>query len=114
MARTLNHIAPERQTGSSGGGGPEDDPLSPRLALRSQGVLTLAFGFALGIALVVLFRLIAWLRPSVTLPTFSNDTLLNLLFLFLFGFISGTLVSGIYNLLVVRRLNLFGLESRLD
>ncbi len=113
MARSLNHIAPEKQRSSSGGG-PQDDPSSPRIALRSQGLLTLAFGFALGLALFVLFLLIAWLRPSFTLPTFSSDTPLNLLFLFLFGFISGTLVSGIYNLLVVRRLNLFGLESRLD
>ncbi len=114
MARTLNHIAPEQEGASAGGGGPEDDPRSPRLALRSQGLLTLAFGFALGIALIALFLLITWLRPTVMLPTFSSDTLLNLLFLFLFGFISGTLISGIYNLLVVRRLNLFGLESSLD
>ncbi len=115
MARSLNHISPGKEGSSSGGGGPEPgDPRSARIALRSQGLLTLAFGFALGIALIALFLLITWLRPTVMLPTFSSDTLLNLLFLFLFGFISGTLISGIYNLLVVRRLNLFGLESSLD
>ena len=33
---------------------------------------------------------------------------------FLAGFIVGTITAGIYNLLVVRRVNLFGLESSMD
>ena len=38
----------------------------------------------------------------------------SLAYSFLFGLISGTLIAGVYNLLVLKRLNLFGLESGRD
>jgi hypothetical protein len=102
----------------SGGGGPEGDPGYPRVALRAQGLLALAFGFALGIALVVLLWLLPWfLQSSNNAPPNNVKAFLDQLLwwkVFLFGFIGGTLISAIYNMLVVRRLNLFGLESSVD
>lgn len=107
------HISPEgEQTGGHHGPSPEDDPGSARAALRMQGFLTLAFGFALGLALVLLFWFLQTYPPSTAVKTFVDQ--FNLWHVFLFGLIAGTLASGIYNLLVVRRLNLFGLESSVD
>jgi hypothetical protein len=108
--------APPGGTGSGGGGGgPEDDPRFPGFALRAQGLLTLAVGFAMGIAFMLFF----WLVRSFGTPTgavrdFVTQLNPNLGLSFLLGFLGGTLMSAIYNLLVVRRLNLFGLESSVD
>lgn len=113
MARALNHISPEETSGSTGGG-PEDDPRSPRLALRSQGLLTLAFGFALGLAFMVLFFLIRSFGPTGAIWAFVDQANLNLWKTFLTGLIGGTITAGIYNFLILRRLNLFGIESNLD
>ncbi len=44
----------------------------------------------------------------------SSENLLNLFYTFLFGFIVGTVISGIYNVLVFRRLNLFGIDKNMD
>jgi hypothetical protein len=107
-------IAPEGQTGGggTGGGGPEDDHRSPQAFLRTQGLLALAFGFALALALVIFFWLIRAFPPTAEVGNFFRQ--FNLWFIFLFGLIVGTIMSGVYNLLVVRRLNLFGLESSAD
>ncbi len=109
-------IAPEGSTpGGGGGGGPEDDPRSPQIVLRTQGLLTLAVGFALGAAFVVLFLLIRMFgAPTGAVADFVRDVNPNLWFSFLAGFVGGTVMAAVYNLLVVRRLNLFGLESSAD
>lgn len=108
------HMSPEPDGGTAGGGGPEDDPRFPRIALRSQGLLTLAFGVALGIAFMIFFALLRWSTPTGPVAEFVAHVNPNLWLSFLFGFVGGTVMAGIYNLLVLRRLNLFGLESNLD
>jgi nitrate reductase gamma subunit len=108
-------IAPEGSTGpGSGGGGPED-PGTPQIVLRTQGLLTLAVGFALGVAFMVLFWFIrAFGAPTGAVADFVAQINPNLWLSFLLGFVGGTVMSAIYNLLVVRRLNLFGLDSSVD
>ncbi len=106
-------IAAEGTTGGGGSGPPpEDDPRFGGIAVRSQGLLTLAFGFALGVALVLLFWLISRFPPSAAVRDFVAPFAAE--WVFLAGFIVGTITAGIYNLLVVRRVNLFGLESSMD
>ena len=112
MTRSLNHIGPE-ESGGSPGGGPED-PRNPRLALRSQGLLTLAFGIALGIAFIILFKLIQIFEPTGPIAELFTNVKFNLWRSFLFGFVGGTITAGIYNFLILRRLNLFGIEPNLD
>ncbi|MDZ7288917.1 MAG: hypothetical protein ONB44_03985 [candidate division KSB1 bacterium] len=114
MASQLD-IAPEGTTGGGGSGGGPEDPRSPQIVLRSQGLLALAFGFALGITFMIffgIFRLFG--APAEALKEFVAHVNPNLWLSFLYGFIGGTVVAAIYNLLVVRRLNLFGLESSAD
>ncbi len=109
-------IAPEGSTPpGSGGGGPEDDPRSPQIVARTQGILALAFGFALGVAFLVLFWLIRTFgAPTGRVADFVHDLNPNLWLSFLFGFIGGTITAAIYNLLVVRQLNFFWLDSTTD
>ncbi len=101
-----------------GSGGPipcEDEPRTPKGVLRSQGLLALAFGFALGVTFLLffgLFRLVG--APSGTLSAFVADLRLNLWLSFIYGFIGGLTIALVYNLLVVRRLSLFGLEGGAD
>jgi hypothetical protein len=83
--------------------------------LRSQGLLALAYGLALGITFMIffgLFRLIG--APSGVLRDFVTDLGLNLWRSFIYGFIGGLAIAVVYNLLVVRRLSLFGLEGGAD
>jgi len=78
-------------------------------------VLALAFGFALGVAFMALFWLIRTFgAPTGAVADFVRDLNPNLWLSFLFGFIGGTIAAAIYNFLVVRRLNLFGLDSSAD
>lgn len=96
---------------------PPDDPTRDTpFILRSQGFLLLAFGFALGLCLMVFFGIFYRFGapPIAGLQDFVAQVNPNLWLTFLYGFIGGTVVSGIYNVLVVRRLNLFGLESSSD
>ncbi len=97
------------------GEAPEDSPRYTRSLFRTQGLLTLAFGFAFGITLVVLYFVLLLLGSNNPLPFPNAGAAENItetvLILFVIGFIAGTLVAAVYNLLVVRRLNLFGLES---
>lgn len=106
------NIALEEGSGKGGGGGPEDDPRFGGIAVRAQGLLTLAFGFALGVALCLLFWLISRFPPSTAVRDWVAPFTAG--WVFLAGFIVGTITAGIYNLLVVRRVNLFGLESSMD
>lgn len=101
--------------GQSGAPPCEDDPKTPKIVLRSQGFLALAFGLALGITFLLffgLFRLIG--APGGTLADFVVDLGLNPLRSFFYGFIAGLSIAVVYNLLVVRRLSLFGLEGGAD
>jgi hypothetical protein len=103
---------PVEKHGSAGGRGPEDELRQRQVTLRTQGFLALAFGFALGITLMVffcLFRIFG--APTAGLESFVMQVRPNLWLSFLYGFIGGTLLAGIYNLLAVHELHLFGLES---
>jgi len=108
------NISPD-EMGSRDGGGPEDDSRFPSLALRSHGFIALTFGFALGLTFMIffgLFRLIG--APTTNLGYFVSRINPNLWLSFLYGFLGGTLISGIYNCLIFRRLNLFGQDRNLD
>ena len=106
----LSYIAPEG-TGQ-GGGGPEDEPRSRARTIQSNGFLVLAFGFALGLTLMLFFLLFrVFGAPFTDLTNFVQKINPNLWLSFLAGFIGGTLVSAIYNLLLFRRLTLFGLDK---
>jgi hypothetical protein len=112
-------IDPPSQTGGTGGsgGGTEDDPNFPRIALRSQGLLATAFGFAFGLTFMLffaIFRVFGASNPQGTMARFVAEINPNLWLSFLYGFISGTVIAVVYNILVMRRLNLFGLESNAD
>ncbi|MFQ5630062.1 MAG: hypothetical protein ACE5I1_14945 [bacterium] len=94
----------------SGGGGPDDDARFHRFAIRSHGVMALAFGFALGFTFMIMFGLFrVFGAPTPALISFVANTNPNLWLSFLYGFVGGTLVSASYNFLVFRRLMLFGL-----
>lgn len=109
---SIIYTGPEGETTGGSGGGPEG-PGAIQVALRSQGLLTLAFGLALGLACIGLFYLIELWGPA-NVRTFVTGMDLQWWHCFLFGLISGTITTAIYNLLVMRRLNLFGLDPRLD
>ncbi|MGH7491369.1 MAG: hypothetical protein ACREOO_03130 [bacterium] len=111
-------VTPEG-AGTGGSGGPpphpEDDAQFRGVALRSQGLLTLAVGFAMGMAFMLFFWLIrTYGTPTGAVRDFVTQLNPNLGLSFLLGFLGGTLLAAVYNLLVVRRVNLFGLESSVD
>ena len=104
-----------------GGGGPDEDPRFPSRTLRSHGFISLAFGFALGLTLMIVFGLFRFIfaqaksvEQFIALENFIENANLNLWDCFLWGFIGGTLISAIYNFLIFQRLNLFGLDRNLD
>ncbi len=101
--------------GQSGAPPCEDDPRTPKIILRSQGLLALAYGLALGITFMIffgIFRLIG--APTGELSDFVSNLRLNLWLSFIYGFIGGLAIAVVYNILVVRRLSLFGLEGGAD
>lgn len=105
--------------GTSGGGGPDDGARTLESAGgRSQGYLAVAFGLALGLTLMVFFGIFRAFPGLISefraLQEFVAAVYPNLWLSFVFGFVGGTLISAIYNMLVVRRLNLFGLEYTHD
>lgn len=114
------YVSPADETGGQGGGGPDDPTRVARFVIRSQGFLMLAFGIALGLTCMVFFEVFHILResefikPFTGLQEFIKELNPNIWLSFAFGFVGGTVLSGIYNILVVRRLNLFGLESSRD
>jgi len=86
--RYFLHIAADEDGSSAGGGGgPDVENRFPERVLRSHGFLALAFGFALGLTLMIffgLFRLMkapplgleAWI--ALTNPRFNNNIFLSL------------------------------------
>ena len=106
---------PVEKHGSSGGRGPEDEFAQRQVTLRTQGFLALAFGFAMGVTVVIFFCLFrVFGAPTTGLQNFVMQIHPNLWLGFLYGFVGGTLFAGIYNLLVVHELRIFGLESDQD
>ncbi len=106
---------PVETHGSSGGRGPEDELSQRQVTLRTQGFLALAFGFALGVTIMVfffLFRIFG--APTASLQNFVMQVNPNLWLGFLYGLVGGTLLAAIYNLLAVHHVQLFGLESDPD
>ena len=107
------YISSERSTPP--GGGPEDRSSKSVSSLGSQGLLALAFGFALGLTLIIVyfvFKLSFFPREINTLlPDLDAGNFMNLVYYFLMGFVPGTILAMIYNVLVLRRFNLFGLEQ---
>jgi putative flippase GtrA len=99
-----------------GGGGPEGEGQSGNDIVRSHGLLSLAFGFALGVALLVLYLIIylANLSPVILNMLPGSSLVADLIICFIVGFVCGTIISIIYNLLIVRRVNLFGIDRGLD
>ena len=114
--KSLLNISAGKGSGGPGGGGPEGEGQSSNDIIRSQGLLSMAFGFALGIALVVFYLIIylANLSPAILNIVPGSSLAIHLVSCFLTGFICGTIFSIIYNLLVVRRFNLFGIDRGVD
>ena len=112
--RSSFYIAADEK-GSQGGGGPDDDSQFPERTLRSHGFLALAFGFALGLTFMIFFGFFrVFGAPGSGLNNFVSQVNPNLWLSFLYGFVGGTLISAIYNFLIFRRLNLFGLDRNMD
>ncbi len=116
--RSLN-INPTDKSTVPGSGGPEDDPNYPHRNLATHGLVATAFGIALGIAMVIISLILKQLTLSGPLAdilnAYSTQTLwLDMVIVFVSGFVGGTILAFIYNLLVVKRLSLFGTESNLN
>ena len=110
--RSLN-ISPAGEGQGQGGGGPEDDSRFAERTLRSHGILSLAFGFAVGITLLI-FSLV-FKEKSATIPHgLENLKDVALWIPFVAGFVGGTLIAAIYNFLLFRKFNLFGTERNVD
>jgi hypothetical protein len=113
--RSFLNISPEEQSKTGGGDDPNNPFPTPTLA--QQGLLVLAFGFALGLTLIIffmLFKFSGWTSLPKIVEDWVANTHPNLWISFLIGFIGGTLLAGIYNFLIFRRINLFGLDRNLD
>ncbi|MBN2009548.1 hypothetical protein JW960_09415 [candidate division KSB1 bacterium] len=103
-------ISPGDNTRGGSGGGPDDDSNYLAQTVRVYGFSAIAFGFALGLTFLIFFGLFRlWGAPSTHITAFVSKINPNLWLCFIAGFVGGTLISGIYNLLMVRRINLFGL-----
>ena len=103
--------------GGVGGGGPDEDLRFRSIQIRSHGFVALAFGVALGLTLAILFVVIYAFEPDVPKITewaHKGRPIFKFFLCFLYGIIAGTLISGIYNMLVFRKLNIFGLERNMD
>lgn len=111
--RSFLNISPEDLGKGGGGTSSDDDSQFPARTLRSHGFLALAFGFALGLTIIIFFGLFQVIDPPGFLKAFVTDPN-NLWRGFLVGLIAGTLLAGIYNFLIFRRINLFGLDRNLD
>ena len=117
------YIFAEDKTGR-GGGGPEDDPRHSAKAIRTNGLSVFAFAIALALVFAMFFGVFeAYLHPEIDESASTLDGFLKLIAsvepeewyaYILYGFFMGAAIAGIYNLLVVRRINIFGMESSAD
>ncbi len=98
--------------GSAGGGGPDEDPRRAEQSVLAHGLVALAFGFALGLTLL-LFAAFLKLFTNPANPIvrpLSSLAGANLLVLFVIGLVAGTVMAGVYNMLVYRKTTLFGVD----
>jgi hypothetical protein len=113
----VNYISPDESAGGKGIG-PEDNSRYPQIAAKQQGFLAIAFGLALGLTLIILYLLlrIPNLPDSIAglLPTFWGNTIYTIGVYFIGGLIIGSVLSIIYNLLLHKRFDLFGLDHSID
>ncbi len=111
----MAYVSPDEGSSSSGGGGPDDPTRNPAIVRRSQGFLALAFGLALGLSLMVFFAVFHFYHaPIDAWQPFFDLVKPNLWLTFLYGFVGGSLIAGFYNMLVIRRLQFFGLVNQRD
>lgn len=106
-------VSPGDSPGSKGIS-PEEDPRYPNSGTRTFGFLSIAFGIALGITFILFFSLLPSIVPGGVFKDFAVQLHLSWWQSFVIGFTTGMFLSVVYNMLVVRRLNLFGLESLSD
>lgn len=115
-------INPEATQAPGGSKKPEDEPRFGFGSTRETGFLVFSFGIAFALALLMLSWMIHILpgdQPQTT-EFLKASALLGTGFWVNFGitlavgFVAGIILSLVYNLLVLQRLNLFGLESSLD
>jgi H+/Cl- antiporter ClcA len=106
-------INPEQEGGSSGGG-PRPEPDRPiESVLRSRGFFIIYFGIAMALTLTILYLLL--LDSGIDfLSSFHNYPGERWWLAPILGFLGGLLVAFFYNLFVLRRLKLFGLEIDLQ
>ena len=113
----VNYISPTGSTGGTGGG-PEDNSRYPQIAVKQQGFLAIAFGLALGLTLIVLYLLLRIPRLPETftlfMPTFWGNVFYSIITYFVGGVIIGSVLSIIYNLLLHKRFDMFGIEHTMD
>jgi hypothetical protein len=114
--RSFLNVQPDEGTGK-GGGGPDEDTRFSSVQLRSHGFISIAFGIAFGLTLMIFFGLFALLKQNAPFGLYESwviHTNPNLWYTFLIGLIAGILLSAIYNFLIFRRLNLFGLDRNVN
>jgi hypothetical protein len=118
------YAGPGDTVGTGGGGGPDtDDPRGNKAAeIRSTAFVGLTFGFALGGALVIFSLLFDAFFGAIggpmeqifSLAANSASASIHLGRLFIIGLIIGVSLSTIYNMLAVRRIQIFGLEQNVN
>ncbi|MBN1407615.1 MAG: hypothetical protein JW956_07500 [Calditrichaceae bacterium] len=114
---SMRYISPE-ETSPGKGIGPEDNSHYPQNATKQQGFLVSAFGLALGFTLVILYLLlrIPYLPEKFIefMPTFWGSIVYSIIVYFTGGIVVGCLLSILYNLLLHKRFELFGIEHSID
>ena len=100
------------------GGGPEEDPNHPVNAARTEGFHVLPFGIALGLMFLLFFGFFnSFLpRPGIDIWSrfvFSFEPMLGMVY-FIYGFIAGIAIAAVYNVLVIHKLFLHGIERGRD
>ncbi|MEE4310637.1 MAG: hypothetical protein V2J62_02100 [candidate division KSB1 bacterium] len=111
-----SYISPvEGEGGGRGGGGPEEDRRFAVNAVQSRGLITVAFGLALGFSLLIFSFLLKW--GGITVAQNILEDVGCRCFpccIFGIGFVFGILIAAIYNLLLFKHLNLFGTDLNMD
>lgn len=99
--------------GSQGGGGPDEDPRRAEQSVLTHGLVSIAFGFALGLTLLIFKVFLENVRlgnlANIVQPL-NGITNTGHLAWFVIGFVVGTVIAMVYNMLVFRKANLFGVD----
>jgi len=115
--RASYYVSPGDTCGKTGGC-PEDDPRYPQSIIPSRGFSVVAFAFALAITFLVLFASVEIIKFRIDcgeLCKFISSVEPKVWLSYLaYGAFTGAMIAGIYNMLVVKGLNLFGLESGIE